>query len=289
MHGICHATGLCQQPPTTAAAFRLSTINDRLCVRGSRRYLGRMHSERDLPYYNGQPVDISPVGWLAVLVSVAVAVALLITLPFATFPLILVPAIALAGLPLLTLAAVTGGRHTALFGRFGFKELGLAILFAFLTLVASFAAGLLLAQFISMTPNPTAGMLADLGLADMAVFFVRTIIQLIGEELITILPLLAVLWLCVRKFDLSRRLGLVIAVIVSTLWFAAIHLPTYNWNIIQCLAGIGTARLVLTMAFLVTRNLWVSSGAHIVNDWTEFLLPAVLGSLADPGPIDTAT
>ena len=239
----------------------------------------------DLPYYNGQPVAVSPLGWLALLASVVVAFAALVTLPFPTFPLNLLPAIVFTGLPLLTLAAVTGGRHTALFRRVGLKQIGQALGFGILTLLASLAVGLMLMRLTSMTANPTAGALADIGPFDLAIFLLRTLIQLIGEELLTILPLLAVLWLCVRQLKLSRRTGLIIAVIASTLWFAGAHLPTYDWNFLQCFAGIGAARLVLTLSFLVTRNLWVSAGAHIVNDWTEFFLPVFLQGLAH-GPIE---
>ncbi len=239
----------------------------------------------DLPYYDGQPVDVAPLGWLALIGSVVIGFAALITLPFPSFPLNLLPAVVFTGLPLLTLAWVAGGRHMALFGRFDFRELGIAIGFGILTLVASFAVGLVLIQLAPMNANPTAALLADIGPVDIAIFMVRTFIQLIGEEVMTVLPLLAVLWLCVRHLRLSRTMGLVIAVIVSTAWFAAVHLPTYNWNFLQCFAGIGAARLVLTAAFLVTRNLWVSAGAHIVNDWTEFLLPTLLAG--GHTPIDT--
>jgi len=146
----------------------------------------------------------------------------------------------------------------------------------FLACSVLFATAFVLIQLVPMSANPTAAALDNVTAADIAVFLLRTGIQLVGEELLTILPLLAVLWFCVRKLGLSRRLALVIAVIISTLIFAAVHLPTYNWNIIQCFGGIGIARLVLTAAFLVTRNLWVSAGAHIVNDWTEFLGPTLL-------------
>lgn len=215
-------------------------------------------------------------GWLALVASVAIAFALLITLPFPDFPLNLLPAIVFTGLPLVTLALVSGGNHGALFGRFGFKELALAIGFGLLTIVVSFATAFVLIQLVPMSANPTAAGLENITSVDIVIFLVRTGIQLLGEELLTILPLLAVLWLCVQKLGLSRRLALVIAVMVSTLIFAAVHLPTYNWNMIQCFGGIGMARLVLTGAFLVTRNLWVSAGAHIVNDWTEFLAPTFL-------------
>lgn len=245
------------------------------------------YPKRDLPYYNGEPVEISGVGWLAVVASVAVGFALLIALPLPSFPFNIIPAIVFTGLPLLTLAAVTGGKHTALFGRFGFKEFGLALGFGILTILASLAVGLILLQFISMNANPSIKELANIGGVDLVGFLIRTFIQLIGEELLTILPLLAVLWLCVRKFNLPRRTGLVIAVILSTLIFAALHLPTYNWNLVQCIGGIGTARLVLTAAFLLTRNLWVSAGAHIANDWSEFFAPMVISGFATHDPIGT--
>jgi membrane protease YdiL (CAAX protease family) len=107
---------------------------------------------------------------------------------------------------------------------------------------------------------------------------------LIGEEAVTILPLLAVLWLSVSKFGLPRRAGLWLGVLISTVWFAAMHLPTYDWNVLQCLGTIGTARLVLTASYLVTRNMAVSVGAHILNDWTLFFIAFVGGH----SPIETA-
>ncbi|SEQ11884.1 hypothetical protein SAMN05428969_2057 [Devosia sp. YR412] len=230
----------------------------------------------DLPYYNGQPVAMTPAGWLTVLASTALAFALLVTLPFTTFPLNLLPAIGYTALPLLTLFAVTHGLPIALFRRVGLREIAMAFGFGILTIAASFAVGALLLRFISMASNPEAGLLGNLGLVGTLVFLLRTMIQLIGEEVMTVLPLLAVLWFCVERVGLSRRTGLVIAVLVSTALFAAAHLPTYQWNFVQCFAGIGTARLVLTAAFLISRNLWVSAGAHVVNDWTEFFLPTIL-------------
>ena len=247
-----------------------------------------MQARRDFPFYDGQPVAIGPVGWLIIIVVVAAAFGSLIMLPFADPPLNLIPAIVYTGLPLLALAAVSRGNQGALFGRFGLRELGLALGFGVLTMVISFAVGLALLQFTEMTTNATMAGIAALSPVDLVFFLVRTFIQLIGEEVMTILPLLAVLWLCVSKLGLPRGVGIVVAVVISTAWFAAAHLPTYHWNFLQCFAGIGAARLVLTMAFLLTRNLWVSAGAHIVNDWTEFFLPELLGALGGHVPIDPA-
>jgi len=238
-----------------------------------------MSTKIDLPYYAGEPVAISPAGWLLIVATVAVAFLQLIMLPLPTPPLNFIPAILFTGLPLLALMAVTGWRKPALFRSVGLKEIGIGIGFGLLTMLSSAIVGFALANSIGAAANPAVEGLLAFGTVDLLLFLARTFIQLIGEEVVSILPLLAVLWLCVSKFGLSRRVGLVIAVVVSTLWFAAMHLPTYDWNFIQCVGIIGSARIVLTLAYLLTRNLWVSSIAHIFNDWVLFLTSFAIGHL----------
>ena len=238
-----------------------------------------MSAKIDLPYYAGEPVAISGRGWLVVIASVIAAFFQLILAPFETVPLIFIPAVVFTGLPLLTLMAVTGWRTPAIFRPLGMKQFGIGLGFGLLTVAVSFVVGTAVAQLFGASPNAAVSGLATYGTLDLLLFLARTFIQLIGEEVVSILPLLAVLWLCVSKFGLSRRVGLVIAVVVSTLWFSAMHLPTYNWNFIQCLGIIGTARVILTLAYLLTRNIWVSSIAHIFNDWVLFLTSFGLGHL----------
>lgn len=245
-----------------------------------------MSQKPDYPYYNGVPVEIEGGRWLLLVGSVVVAFGLLVTLPFPDAPLNFIPPILFTCIPLLVLAWASHGHHGALFRPVGIKEIVQAVGLGLLTVAISFATGLILIQLVPLNANPEAAHVAAAQAPDIMFFLARTAIQLVGEELMTILPLLAVLWLCVRKFGLSRRVGLIAGVVVSTLWFSAVHLPTYGWNFLQCFAGIGMARLVLTAAFLLTRNLWVSAGAHIVNDWTEFLLPTLLAGghvPIDPG------
>ncbi|BBK34112.1 CAAX amino protease [Allostella humosa] len=183
-----------------------------------------------------------------------------------------VPAILFVGVPLAGLAAVAGRHWTALFRRYGPKALGQSLLFAILTISASLAVGLAVQQVAPVAANPVAGAIAGFAGADLPAFLARTFIQLIGEEIFTILPLLAVLWFSTHRLGLSRLWGIAVAVAVSTILFSALHLPTYDWNVVQCLGIIGTARLVLTLSYLWTRNLWVSAGAHIMNDWSIFLV-----------------
>lgn len=234
---------------------------------------------RDFPYYAGDPMQISGRGWLVIMVALAAAFVQLEMLPLKTFPLNFIPALIFTGLPLLALMAVTGWRAPALFLPFGPKGFLAGLGFALLTIASSMIVGLVVSQFMDLAPNTSVADLAAASSLDLVLFLARTFIQLIGEELITILPLLAVLWLCVSQFGLSRRSALVIAFIVSTLLFAALHLPTYDWNVVQCLATIGTARIVLTLAYVVTRNLWVSATAHIANDWSLFLMSFIGGHL----------
>jgi membrane protease YdiL (CAAX protease family) len=58
-----------------------------------------------------------------------------------------------------------------------------------------------------------------------------------------------------------------------------LHLPTYDWNWIQCIVIIGSARMVLTLPWILTKNIWVSTGAHIINDWSLFCLGLLSVSL----------
>ncbi|WP_412705586.1 hypothetical protein [Aeromonas rivipollensis] len=39
---------------------------------------------------------------------------------------------------------------------------------------------------------------------------------------------------------------------------------------------IGTARIVLLSGYIITKNIWVSTGAHIINDWLLFTVMVLL-------------
>jgi hypothetical protein len=228
--------------------------------------------DTDFPYYDGRPVAIGGSGWALLTASVAVAFAALVLIPLRSFPGNLLPPLVFAGLPLLTLAALVGRHWTALFRRVGWREIRLMLAFAVMTMLASLLAALLVQALGSTAPNPAVDAMAAMSAGDFARRLLPTLPQLVGEELLTILPFLALLWLGTRVLGLGRRAAILLGLIGSSLIFAAAHLPTYDWHWAQCFGVIGTARLILTLAYIWTRNLWVSAGAHILNDWTEFLL-----------------
>ncbi|NBI07700.1 CPBP family intramembrane glutamic endopeptidase [Senegalia massiliensis] len=101
--------------------------------------------------------------------------------------------------------------------------------------------------------------------------------MLFGEELITIIPFLIVLEFSYKNLNLSRKRSIITAWIVTSLLFGAIHLPTYSWNIIQAILGIGIVRIILTYPYIKTKNIWTSLLVHLLNDWILFLPAIFLG------------
>ncbi|WP_417628524.1 CPBP family intramembrane glutamic endopeptidase [Pararhodobacter aggregans] len=235
-----------------------------------------MTDRPDFPYYAGRPV-LSGRAWLILMASLALGFAALTLLPLPDFPLNLIPALVFLGLPLLALRLVSGAHWTALFRPVGLRQIGQMLLFGLLTFAGSMVMALILSRVMSFSENPVSLALGTMTAPELAARLIPTIPQLVGEELLGVLPFLAVLWLCVTVLGLSRRAGIAIALILSALIFGAAHLPTYDWHWGQALIGIGSARIMLTLAYIATRNLWVSAGAHILNDWSGFLLAFAFG------------
>ncbi|WP_205881548.1 CPBP family intramembrane glutamic endopeptidase [Leucobacter coleopterorum] len=144
------------------------------------------------------------------------------------------------------------------------------VVFWLLNLAVTSLVGILVAMLFGANANTAADGLADAGEVEVLAFFLGTGIQLFGEEIFTILPFLAVMYLLYSKAKLSRKTSIILAWVITAMWFSAAHLPTYGWNFAQALLIIGAARLVLTLAFIRTKNIAVSTGAHILNDWSTF-------------------
>jgi membrane protease YdiL (CAAX protease family) len=141
------------------------------------------------------------------------------------------------------------------------------------------AVGSAVSAWGTVTPNASIAGAADLDGPHLVSFFAKVGLQLIGEELITILPFLALLSLYYAIFGLGRSAAVLLAWLASAIGFGLIHLPTYDWNVVQCVVIIGSARLVLTWAYIWSKNIWVSTGAHVINDWALIAMPLVLAPL----------
>jgi hypothetical protein len=234
---------------------------------------------RDFPFYNGAPVGLSAWQWLFVMAAVAAGFAVLVApIPWPAGPLgAMIPAVLFPLIPMVALAQVAPGHWKALFGRVGWRELRLMVGFALLNIVVSMSVGAIVHALADVTPNAATAQLSGMDTVGRIAFFAKTIPQLFGEEVVTLLPFLALLYGLTNRFGVRRKGAIVGAWLISSLLFGLIHLPTYDWNLIQCIVVIGSARMVLTLPWILAKNIWVSTGAHIINDWLLFSM-SLLGA-----------
>jgi membrane protease YdiL (CAAX protease family) len=239
---------------------------------------------RDFPFYQGVPVVLTATHWWLLLALVALAFALLILpIPWpggelgAFVPAVLFPLIPLAGL-----AWVSKGNAGSLFGAVGWREIKLMVLFALLNIVVTMTVGGLVQVTLGASANPAVATASELSAGGLLIFFTRAAVQLVGEEVLTMIPMLALLHVLVARAGLSRASGVCWAWLGSAVLFGLLHLPTYHWDFAQCIIIIGTARLVLSQAYIKTKNLWVSAGAHILNDWILIFINVLGSKLIQP-------
>ena len=235
----------------------------------------------DLPYYRGGPGGFGPLGALIVLCAAGAAFAVLLNTQqmyhsgLAGF----IPPLLFVLIPLAAVAAVAGPRAPlAMFRRLALKDIGIILLFFVLNAIVTVAVGLLITGLFHTVSNPAGDMVATASRADRVLFFGWTGVQLLGEELFTILIFLGVMALLSRV--MPRKPALCIAALVAAVIFGMVHLPTYQWNVAQAV-GLMPIRIILLMPFIITRNIWTSTGVHILNDWAIFGSTAI--AAMDPG------
>jgi len=239
----------------------------------------------DFPYYNGIPARITGPQWWFVMLIVAIGFAVLVA-PIPAFASRLgrfVPAILFFAIPLIGLRLVAGKHWTAIFRKLRVRDFLWMIAFALLNVVVALVVGSLVMKLFGAEANSALAGLADQTVGERVLFFLKAAIQLFGEEVLSILPFLAVMYLFFSHLRCSRTKAILAAWLLSAVIFGLAHLPTYNWNVVQCLLVIGSARLVLTLPYMLTKNIWVSTGAHILNDFVTFGISIVGASAAAAG------
>lgn len=239
--------------------------------------------DTDFPFYNLLPQEVATWKWIVITLSCLVGFAAISLIAFENQLLNLIPRLLFTAIPFITFAVLVRPNWRAIFRPLKWVDVPTMIVFWLLTLGLS-----TLVAFIVSGGNP-AGHFAANGATSTVLnggalgifgFYLGTFIQLFGEELVTILPFLAVLYWSYSKAKLSRETSVILAWVITAIWFGALHLPTYGWNIVQAIVLIGVARLALTLAFIRTKNILVSFGAHLINDWVTFTLALIAAAAA---------
>ena len=235
---------------------------------------------KDFPFYNDKPVGLAAWQWLVVWLSAAVGFAALVLIPQHNNVEALLPRILFVAIPLVTFAYFTKGKWKSLFSKPTFADYRTMVGFFLLNLAVTLVVGVIVKALFGANANPATGGLVEGGALEIIAFYVGTAIQLMGEEVFTLLPFLAVMYFFYKKGKATRKQAIVWAWVLTAIWFGAAHLPTYGWNFAQAFLIIGTARIVLTLAFIRTKNLWVSYGAHLLNDWVIFTFTLLVAIVA---------
>lgn len=231
----------------------------------------------DFPFYDGSPTLVGAKRWWLVMLGLVAGYAALVVLPVPGIAGIWVRAILFAAIPLVVLARVVPGHWRAIFRPVGVVDIGWVVVFTLACVVVLLGLGFLLAQVADFDPNPLGTALGEMSAGERVLVFLGLVPQLFGEELLGLLPFLALLYWAHHTLRRSRDTAVVLASLGSVVIFAAAHLPTYDWNLVQCFVVVGSARVVLLLAYFTTKNIWVPTGAHVLTDWSLFGISFAVG------------
>lgn len=141
--------------------------------------------------------------------------------------------------------------------------------------VAVIFASIVMAQMgVQGSANPIFDILTD---ENIKRFIVSTMVQFIAEEIIFIIPFLFV----INKMDTKNdKLKTFVAILVSSVIFGAMHLSTYNFNIVQAVLVISIIRTGLSMSYVLSKNLTVTYLVHMIYDWVLIWIYLAAGQMA---------
>ena len=107
-------------------------------------------------------------------------------------------------------------------------------------------------------------------------FFLSTLIQFIAEEIIFIIPFLFI----INKVKIENNIiKTILAILISSIIFGAMHLSTYDFNILQAVLIISIIRTGLSMSYVISKNLSITYIIHIIYDWTLIFIYIAAGQM----------
>lgn len=231
----------------------------------------------DFPYYDSSdPLHLPTWKWVLVLIACAVSFTVLTVFPQPNDFAALVPRFLFAAIPFAVFVAFSRKGWAALFKRLRWIDLGTMVLYWLLTFTVAATIDIVSRSVFGTSSNPANDDIVTSGAGNLVAFYLGTAVQIFGEEIFTILPFLAVMYWTYSKMGASRLVAIVVAWLVTAFLFGAAHLPTYDWHFFQALVGVGVARLILTLAYIRTKNILVSTGSHILDDFSLFTFTLIV-------------
>lgn len=226
----------------------------------------------DFPFYNNKPLEIITWQWIVIILSCFAGFFTLTSLPSDSQAFSLIPRFLFTAIPLGTFIYFTRENWKTIFKPFKRKDIKTVIGYWLLYFVVSFGVAAIASggDLKSYSANGATDTVLEQGIIGVISFYLGTFVQLFGEELFTILPLLAVMYWLFTKGHLTRKKSILFAWLITAVYFGAAHLPTYDWNFVQAIFVIGSARIVLTAAYIKTKNISVAFATHLLSDWTLF-------------------
>lgn len=160
----------------------------------------------DFPFYNGKPTTVVTGKWAIAWFGTFLGFLALSFYPTNNNVESIIPRILFMVIPLVVFAYLTKPFWKTIFRKPRRKDYGYMVLFAVLNMVLTpILAGLVLVLGFSASGNAAGDSLVGASVGELAAFYFGTGIQLLGEELLVIIPFLATLSTLHLKFGLSRK------------------------------------------------------------------------------------
>lgn len=128
-----------------------------------------------------------------------------------------------------------------------------------LTILVGVISSIILERFGSVD-NPIVGIANEDNIKYIAILLM---VQLVIEEIFFIIWFLFLYHKAKFEKESTRE---IFAWVVSSLIFGAMHLSTYNFNIVQAVIGIGIVRFVLSAIYIRRKNLTLAYIVHFLYD-----------------------
>ena len=224
----------------------------------------------DFPFYNENP-KLNSKDWTALILGVLVELSLIFGLiyyipgteylPYEIFPVLYFVVL------IIPAAYVCKGKLGLLFKTPELNDIKVIIICYILYSIFTIAMGVAL-NYLGVN---TVANSADIANQIDAVSILLMFIQLLGEELFKFTIFILAMALTF-KFTQKRKTSVIVGIAVCCIIFGLIHLESYGWNLIQCLAIIGLGTVITTYPYYKTKNITNSYILHLMID----LIPTFL-------------